>query len=180
MDTANETILRQYAWSYFAFHADQRMKTFHFFILAAGLLAGGIMTLLKSGASAWSVVPLGALLTALSIIFWKLDRRNRALVRNGEEAIKSLDLDRNLPKDKDGGPNVLSIFERDDYLTSKAKPFFLIPGYFGYSRLLGAVFLLFAALGLIFVVTVFQERVPNKSAQTMPAAGTPAVAKPAR
>jgi len=166
MDTQEENILRQYAWSYFVFHADQRMKTFHFFLLSAGLLAGGITTLLKNDVVPSCVVPLGALLTILSLIFWKLDRRNRALVRNGEDAIKFLDRTRNLPTEADGGPNVLMIIERDDYKTGRAKPFLGISGHFGYSRLLGYFFALFAALGLFFLVYGLSARRPDQPQST--------------
>src|ERR1051326_8232066 len=91
MDTPQEAMFRTYAWSYFAYHADQRMKTFNFFLIVAGLLAGGITTLLRDGGDPRWVCPLGVVLTMLSLIFWKLDQRNRQLVRNGETAIKHLD-----------------------------------------------------------------------------------------
>jgi hypothetical protein len=87
MDSSKETMFRTYAWSYFAYHADQRMKTFNFFLIVAGLLAGGITTLLRDGGDWRWVSLLGGVLTVLSLVFWKIDHRNKQLVRNGEAAL---------------------------------------------------------------------------------------------
>lgn len=61
MDTQKETMFRTYAWSYFAYHADQRMKTFNFFLIVAGLFAGALLHCFVTAAtrdgfvrSAWS------------------------------------------------------------------------------------------------------------------------------
>jgi hypothetical protein len=107
MKESEEQMFRTYAWDYFAYHADQRMKTFNFFIVAAGLLAGGITSLLKDGSDArWIIIPLGLLLFILSVVFWKLDQRNKALVRNGEESNQ-------LP----GRPTPVSNHQRDSQCT---------------------------------------------------------------
>jgi len=50
MDSGEKEIFRKYAWDYFEYHADQRMKTFNFFIVMAGLLAGGITSCSKMAA----------------------------------------------------------------------------------------------------------------------------------
>lgn len=130
------------------------MKTFNFFLIVAGLMASGITTLLsKDGDPRW-ICPLGGTLTLLSIIFWKIDQRNRMLVRNGESAIRHLDSLHLHPKD-DGVPHVLEIFARDDHMTSRAPILPLNSGHFSYTKSLGLVFLLFAALGLFFSIGCF-------------------------
>lgn len=147
-------MFRSYAWSYFSYHADQRMKTFNFFLIVAGLFAGGISTLLRDGGNPGWVCPLGIALTLLSAIFWKIDRRNRQLVRNGENAIRYLDSLHDLP-DEDKKPHVLKIIERDDYLVGNSSILPLIDGHFSYTKCLGLVFLLFGALGLFFSLGCF-------------------------
>jgi hypothetical protein len=68
-------IFREYAWSYFSFHADQRTKTFNFFLIAAGLLVGSGVTVMNQNVKPLLVPPLGLGLILLSSLFWLLDRR---------------------------------------------------------------------------------------------------------
>jgi hypothetical protein len=154
MEHEKEVMFRNYAWGYFSYHADQRMKTFNFFLVAAGLFAGGITTLLRDGGDPRWVCPLGIVLSLLSLIFWKLDQRNRQLVRNAEAAIKHLDSLHELPY-QDGAPHVLHIFERDDHFSERAKMFPVSEGRFSYSKCLVLLFGLFTVLGLFFAFGCF-------------------------
>jgi hypothetical protein len=154
MDPAKEQMFRNYAWAYFAFHAEQRMKTFNFFLVGAGILATAIATLVRAGGNPLWVCPLGLLLTCLSFIFWKLDRRNRALVKNGEAALKHLDSLLELPK-LDDGPHVLKIFDRDDHYSEKMSQLSILQSHFSYTKCLEIVFALFALLGIYFAFGVF-------------------------
>ena len=107
MDPIKERLLRDYAWAYFSFHADQRMKTFNFFIILAGLVSGGIVTLMRDNGNPWIVAPLGLALSILCLLFWRLDQRNHVLVRNGEAAVKFLDSQTGLAT-SDGTPHVFA------------------------------------------------------------------------
>jgi len=140
LDLERHKMLRDYAWDYFALHADQRIKTFNFFVVFATLLAGAIVGLIKDKGDIRWISLLGFLLFFLSIIFWALDRRNRGLVRNGEEAIKFLDAELDLP-DFRGAPHVLQIFAHDDHFTDEGF-------HITYSKCLGFVFFIFAVLGI--------------------------------
>jgi hypothetical protein len=151
MDPAKEQMFRNYAWAYFAFHADQRMKTFNFFLVGSGILATAIATLVRAGDNPLWVSPLGLLLTCLSLIFWKLDRRNRVLVKNGEAALKYLDSLHELPH-LDDVPHVLRIFDRDDHNTEKSLELSVLHSHLSYTKCLGIVFTLFAMLGLYFAI----------------------------
>lgn len=133
-------MLREYAWDYFALHADQRIKTFNFFVVFATLLAGGIVGLIKDKGDIRWISLLGFLLFFLSLVFWALDRRNRSLVRNGEEAIKWLDAELDLPN-SGRAPHILRIFAYDDYFTENGF-------HITYSKCLGFVFFIFACLGI--------------------------------
>ena len=154
MDPAKEQIFRTYAWAYFSFHADQRMKTFNFFLVVAGLLAGGVVTLMRDSGNPWIIAPLGLALSILCFLFWRLDQRNRVLVRNGEAAVKFLDSQHVLPT-SDGAPHVLHIFEHDDFKRKGQSRSPFREAYFSYSKVISYVYALFAFLGIFLAIAPF-------------------------
>lgn len=138
---------RNYAWSYFHFHAEQRLKTFNFYLIIATILTGGLITLLTDDNfpyKIWSSI-LAFLLTFISFIFWKLERRNHQLVKNGEDALKHLDKNWELA----GDDKVLEIFERDEEAMRNKKLFPIIGPRLRYSSCFNMVFLIFGTLGLL-------------------------------
>jgi len=142
-----DEIFREYAWSYFELHAEQRLKTFHFFIILATTVVGGFLLLFRFGEyHKWSAL-LGLLLTLLSFVFWKLELRTRALVKHGEEALKFLDAQHELP-DIDGVPHPLRIFSREEHVTIQLERSASFPGHFSYSRCFKYIFVVFGVLGL--------------------------------
>ena len=151
-ETSEETksldeTFRDYAWRYFELHAEQRLKTFQFFITLATAIVGGSLLLLRYGQGHKWMAVLGFLLSFLSFVFWKLDVRTRTLVKNAEEALKFLDAKHQLPT-VDGAPHPLAMFTRDDHFTSQEKKFPLSSGHFSYSRCFRYVFVAFAVIGL--------------------------------
>jgi hypothetical protein len=64
---------RNYAWSYFALHADQRMKIFNFFLILSGLILGAFPAVLRLAAGAKVVAMLPLLLILTAFIFWRLE-----------------------------------------------------------------------------------------------------------
>ena len=91
MNTITNKDLRDYAWDYFSLHSDQRLKTFNFFIIIAAFLFTSFAAVAKSlGISIWLVAPMFSL-SILSVVFWQLDKRNKVLVKNGEEALKQIE-----------------------------------------------------------------------------------------
>ena len=147
MDEKQHAMLRDYAWKYFTLHADQRLKTFGFYVTLATLITGALLAGLKE-AKDWrwlSVLPF--LLTFMTFVFWKFELRNKQLVRNGEAALKHLDS--LLPLESTGAePHVLRIFARDDYLSGQGEG---SPQKrrWTYSRCFNAVFLVFGITGFI-------------------------------
>ncbi len=91
MDAEQLSQLRQYAWSYFSVHADQRLKTFNFYAVLSTAMVAGILAIAKEAKNPAVAAPLAFLLAFLSFIFWKLDQRNRQLVKHGENALKHLE-----------------------------------------------------------------------------------------
>ena len=87
--------MRDYAWKYFALHADQRIKTFNFFLIMCTLIIGGLITLLRDAQHVTAKAPcaIGIGLTFIAFIFWKLDHRNRELIRHAEDALKVIEKD---------------------------------------------------------------------------------------
>ncbi len=85
--------LRDYAWKHFAYHAEQRMKCFNFFVLFVGAVIAGVGSILGKSDHpyAFMVAVLGLTLFGCAIIFARLDRRNMDLVNVAREALKTLD-----------------------------------------------------------------------------------------
>ncbi len=137
--------LRDYAWKYFQFHADQRMKTFHFFLLISGGVIAGFVS--KAGDQKGVAAALGFLLSFMCLVFGKLEKRNRELVKNGEAALKHLDDFEGL-KDKGNEPNPLRLFTRDDFVTRQfPKERNIVKASFAYSMVLALVFWVLGLLG---------------------------------
>lgn len=87
-----EKLQFDYVWKWFAYHADQRMKAFNFMLVTFGILATAVATTLDkklylaaTGLSFFSVV--------IALLFSRLDRRNRDLVRVGEGVLRQLEQD---------------------------------------------------------------------------------------
>lgn len=147
LESRNETQnqrLRNYAWNYFALHAEQRMKTFNFYLILSTALISGFILGLTRIKNYQILAPIGVLLSLVSILFWKLDKRNRQLVRNGENAIKFLDRLENLVRE-DEHPHVLQIFAYDD--RNFEKKFCS-----SYSAIFNSIFLVFGCLGFVAFV----------------------------
>lgn len=148
-----EEPFRQYAWDYFALHSDQRMKSFHFFILVATALTGGLFLTLKNNeAQKWMSI-FGGLLMVFAFIFWKLDQRTKALIKIAERALIYLDENKRLP-DVNGLPSPLCLFSREKAETDNLKKYPLVGGHFSYTRALNWVFFIFGLMGLV-VAAIF-------------------------
>ena len=83
---------RDYAWSYFQLHANQRMTSFNFFVVIAALLTTGLARTFAKGFEYHFVgVCLGIGLMAIAFLFWKLDQRVRHLIKHAESILKQLE-----------------------------------------------------------------------------------------
>jgi hypothetical protein len=87
-----------YAWKWFAYHADQRVKMFNFMLIVFGVFATAIVTALGSKDLPSGVAAvLCFVAAALGLTFSLLDRRNRDLVWIGEEVLTHLEKNFILP-----------------------------------------------------------------------------------
>jgi hypothetical protein len=146
MDSDAKKMFREYAWEYFKLHAGQRLQTFNFFLIVAGLLAGGTTALVKETGPAHGItIPLGLALTALSFVFWMLEQRTKHLVKNAEAALKYLD-SLEVLEDKQQVTHVLRLFDHDDHVVK-------VRGWcVSYSRCFNIIFLVFGLLGIVLAV----------------------------
>jgi hypothetical protein len=87
MDEQKREELRDQAWKYFALHADQRLKAFNFYLILCTVIAGGLLTLIKDARDPRIAILVALLLPSLSLVFWKLDTRNRQLIDHSQEAL---------------------------------------------------------------------------------------------
>lgn len=130
---------QDYAWNYFQLHAEQRLKTFHFYIIIMTLLIGAIFTLTKVN-SIFYIVPIGLLITFFSFIFWKLDLRNKELIHNAETHLKDLEKKGGIP---------LFIDETKNTDTKDPKNPSILYQHYTFSKSFNLVFFSFSVIGMI-------------------------------
>jgi hypothetical protein len=80
-----------YAWKWFSYHADQRVRMFNFMLIVFGVFATAIVTSVDKGLPSGFIAFLCFVAAALGLIFSLLDRRNRDLVWVGEEVLTHLE-----------------------------------------------------------------------------------------
>ncbi len=89
-----------------------------------------------------------------AFVFWKLDRRNRELIKNSEAALRYFE---SLCEVKDDGeqPSVVKIFTREEYETSKKRARnsrWFRKNHYSYSDCLNLVFVAFGLIGILGLV----------------------------
>jgi hypothetical protein len=94
----------EYAWSWFAYHAEQRTSMFNYFLAAASLLAAGYAASIYEHPKA--AIAIGVVGALVSISFVLIDKRNDALVRRGERVLRAIERQR--------FPNVTSNQDKKD------------------------------------------------------------------
>jgi hypothetical protein len=144
--------LRKQAWDYFELHSGQRLTTFNFYIVIASVITTALFsTFQKDYKVPLLGIPLGLLLSFISYIFWKVDTRNRQLIKGAEEALKFFE-DTAEFEDKDGTPHVAKIFKHEEYKTNLRRgdrATFPWKKHYSYSNSFNRVFIAFALVGLI-------------------------------
>jgi len=80
-----------YAWKWFCFHADQRIKMFNYMLIVFGIIVAGIVNASRNGTHASAIAFLCIVAGVMSLIFILLDRRNRDLVWLGEDVLMDLE-----------------------------------------------------------------------------------------
>lgn len=153
----SDVVSHEYAWKYFSLHADQRIKTFNFFVVLSTLITSAIVASYKTTSIHNYSGYLGFVLLTISFVFWRLDLRNKMLIKIGEEALK--DFEKQLIEVVEGKePNVRQLFLREEWLTkqlrapTEKRSFMQI---ISYSDCFNILFFLFGAGGLFFGCAFF-------------------------
>jgi hypothetical protein len=143
----DDSFLRKQAWDYFTTHASQRIATFNFYIVLSSLIATTYFSSFKSGVTMRPArLFLAALLCFLAFVFWKLDQRNRRLIKNAERALKCFE-------NMEHADVVMKVFTQEEKETAASKPqgvqwLFLWRLPLSYSACFNSVFFIFFLLGL--------------------------------
>lgn len=145
-------LLRKQAWDYFQMHSSQRLTTFNFYIVISSVTATVLFSTYQKDYKVPVLgIPLGLLLILFSYIFWKLDQRNRQLIKGAEAALKYFESTSTL-EDNEGEPHIAKVFQHEEYATLKRKANNSIrpwKSYYSYSNSFNRIFLGFAVIGLL-------------------------------
>jgi hypothetical protein len=84
-----EENLQKQAWDYFQLHSSQRLTTFNVYLgFSTATTAAIFLTFQKDYRAPIVGIILSLLLVVFSFVFWKVDSRNRELIKISEEALK--------------------------------------------------------------------------------------------
>lgn len=110
----NKDILNT-SWLYFQQHAQQRISYFNFFVAFSTLLTTGMISTFQGDFKNHYIgIFLGITQAFLSVIFLKIDKRNKELTKHGENIIKKIE--RTYYKDKS-----LRLFSIEENETEKKR-----------------------------------------------------------
>lgn len=146
MDEKKREELLDHAWKYFSLHAEQRLKAFNFYLILCTVVAGGILAILKDAKDPRVAIPVSLLLPFLSVVFWKLDARNRQLIDHGQQALMFFEAEA-APATPDGTPHVTQILRCEKHITDRDRPW-------TYRRCFNAVFLIVGMAGIVTAIAV--------------------------
>ncbi|MCL2177128.1 MAG: hypothetical protein FWB72_04205 [Firmicutes bacterium] len=79
------------AWKHFEFHAKQRLSLLQFYLIFTGVLATAIVTIFSLGGLYSLGIFLGILMAVKSLLFYKLDHRNKLLTKVAETVIREFE-----------------------------------------------------------------------------------------
>ena len=157
LDTELRKEFRDYLWKYFALHADQRLKTFNFFIIIAGALTAAIVSGMVAPHRTHLSLALALVLILTSYIFWQLDVRMKSLIKTAENALGVLDRTCKLPQHDD--LYAFRIFEHEQHTRTTASHGWrrILNPNLSYSHCFNIVFATFAVFASLVAVTQLRQ-----------------------
>ena len=78
-------------WDHFKFNAEQRLKSFNFFLLLSIFANGGVFTAIQNKVASPILGLLGLFLVLLAVVFWLADTRSRQLIQLAIPALKEIE-----------------------------------------------------------------------------------------
>lgn len=149
-DSSDLSTLRKHAWDYFQLHAAQRLTTFNFYIVISSVVSTAMVASFQKGLRMRHIglIP-GVFLVVLSLVFWRLDERNRTLIGVGERALKYFESQSSL-QGEEIAPHVANVFLREEFETGLAnRERFSWLRYWSYSKCFRAIFIFFSLIGAV-------------------------------
>ncbi len=156
MDPELRKELHGFVWAYFDRHAEQRLKSFNFYLIICAAVSAGILAFARAPQSIVGAGPQFLLLSFFSFVFWRLDGRNRQLVEHSEEGLKLLEDELDLADEADGIPHRLKVFRREESDSSKRRGL----SAFTYTVCFNCTFCLFGCLGLVMGALWLLQLIP--------------------
>jgi uncharacterized membrane protein len=156
---AVESPLRKQAWDYFAIHASQRMTIFNFYIVLSSVVATSYFASFKSDSNLQSARwLLASLLVFFAFIFWKLDERNKTLIKNAERALKYFE------EADTSAAQVAKVFAQEEAETAAKRAsgegfrrVFFWRLHLSYSECFNSVYVAFLLVGIGGLIEAFSE-----------------------
>lgn len=144
---------REYAWSYFQLHANQRMSTFNFYIVISALITTGLISSLTGDKESFLLsVILSISLVVVSFIFWKLDQRVSFLIKHAEETLIKIEKE----SENNSEDVYANLFSDEDEKTPSARCSWRIwKAHLTYSSCFSVLYLLFGLIGLLGIFLSF-------------------------
>jgi hypothetical protein len=143
--------LQKEAWDYFQLHASQRLTTFNFYIIISSVITTGLFGSFQGNYRILGVgMILGLLLVLFSFVFWKLDGRNRELIKNAEAVLRFFESATGIPGLASEAP-IATVFLREQFETTKSRgrrSFLPWRRHYSYSDCFNTIFFAFGVLGL--------------------------------
>lgn len=145
--------MRAHTWSYFQLHAQQRLTVFNFYVVLSAALTTGLVTSLPRAADQTALpVALGSLLIFFSFVFYRLDLRNRSLIKNSEGGLTHIERKWAAERGESVGAMPTAVFSRDAarFEAAKKRNVFLsvFTSQLSFSDCFRFTFFSFATLGL--------------------------------
>jgi hypothetical protein len=145
---------RKYAWDIFSLHSSQRIATFNFYITLALAIILATTTVIQPSIN----VPIIALILSLiiiiiSFVFYKLDARNKMLIKNAELALKEIEI--RIETSAQEKNESVSLFYQDDQAVTQSrskKSILFWKNYYSYSDCFNLVFWVFGFFGIIGIM----------------------------
>lgn len=161
-NTLSDRDVLDYIWNYFQLHANQRMSVFNFYVSFSSLITIPLILTFRNEKNFHLLgILLGFLLFLLSIVFWKLDKRTRMLIKISEEALKQLE--NNFDSKNDEKTGKLRIFQREEILTKNMRKEKRFPNnlLLTYANCFNLVFFVFGMIGILFIIYHLYEVILN-------------------
>lgn len=149
-ESTDEThkVALDHAWAHFAYHANQRLVTFRFFLIAVAIFVGAYLKTM-SDESIWVSSVIAILGLVFSYVFLRLDLRNKDLIGLSEAVLIK---EEKILKEKVNYPEI-SIIEKSNSFEARRK---LIPKTYGQS-----LKFLFNIMIILFLVAIFLPHSPD-------------------